>query len=318
MKAVVIEEFGDVSKLHVRDVEKPIPLDDEVLIRVAYAGVNPVDWKIREGYLQDLIPHDFPIILGWDAAGVIAEIGKNVTNLSVGDEVYSYVRKDRVKYGAYAEYVAFKAKDVVKKPKGLSMAEAASLPLVSLTAWQSLFVAAGLKKTEKILILGGSGGVGSMGIQFAKNVGAYVITTASSKKHDYVERLGADVAIDYKDNVIERVRKYAPGGVDVVFDCFGGAAFKEGVACVRKGGRIVSILERLDPQEAKRLGIEAKYVFVSPSGKDLTSITELVEQKKVVPPHIEEMSIRDVAMAQEKLRLGNVLGKIVLKMDFAK
>jgi NADPH2:quinone reductase len=316
MKAMILQRFGRNEELQVKEVETPIPRDHEVLIRVAYAGVNPVDWKIRDGYLKELIPHDFPIILGWDVAGTVAAIGKKVKNLSVGDEVFSYVRKPRVQWGAYAEYVAFDAQDVVKKPMNISMAQAASLPLVSLTAWQSLFDAVGLKKNETVLILGGSGGVGSMGIQFASNTGAFVITTASPKKHDYVKSLGADVAINYKENVLDRVKKLAPLGVDVVFDCVGGDPFQKGLLCVKKGGRIVSILEHLDSKDAERLDIQAKYVFVSPSGQDLSSIRDLIEQQKVIPPHVEEMNIKDASLAQEKLRLGNVLGKMVLKVDF--
>lgn len=314
MKAMVLDSFH--GELKVQEVPKPEPLAQEVLIHVAYAGVNPVDWKIREGYLEDRLPHEFPLILGWDVSGIVVSVGEKVQNLKVGDEVYSYVRKPLVKWGAYAEYVAFDAKDVVKKPKTLSLAQAAVMPLVSLTAWQSLFHAVHLKKGETILIQGGSGGVGSMAIQFAKNMGANVLVTAGSKKHEYVKRLGADLAIDYREDVVSRVKEHALQGVDVVFDCHGGESFKKGLSCLKKGGRIVSILEHLDPQQAHTMGIQAYYVFVTPSGKDLGAIKELVEQGKVVPPHIEEMSIRDASSALEKLRNGAVFGKIVLKVLF--
>ena len=314
MKAMVLASFH--GELKVQEVLKPEPLGQEVLIHVAYAGVNPVDWKIREGYLQDRLPHDFPLILGWDVSGIVVAVGEKVQNLKVGDEVYAYVRKPLVKWGSFAEYVAFDAKDVVKKPKSLSLAQAAGLPLVSLTAWQSLFNALHLKKGETILIQGGSGGVGSMAIQFAKNIGAKVLVTASCKKHAYVKTLGADFALDYGEDVVSRVKEYALQGVDAVFDCHGGESFKEGISCLKKGGRIVSILENLDPQQAHKMGIQAYYVFVTPSGKDLAAIKDLVEQGKVVPPHIEEMSIREASSALNKLRDGAVFGKIVLKILF--
>jgi 2-desacetyl-2-hydroxyethyl bacteriochlorophyllide A dehydrogenase len=310
MKAIVIEQFGGPEMLHLKEVPKPTVQDGEVLIKTAYAGVNPVDRKIREGYLKDRIPHEFPTILGWDVAGTVVEAGKQVTALKVGDEVFSYVRKPLVKWGTYAEYVAFDAKDVAKKPKGLSFAEAAALPLVSLTAWQSVFDAAHLKKGETILIHGSSGGVGSMAVQFAKNAGAKVIATASLKKHEYVKKLGADLVLDYREDFVDPLKEK----VDVVFDCVGGEIFKKSLSCLKKGGRIVSILEKLDPTEAKNLQITAAYVFVAPNGNQLKSIAQLIEEKKIVPLHVEEMPLKDAAEAQEKLHSGAVFGKIVLKV----
>ncbi|MBS0647848.1 MAG: NADP-dependent oxidoreductase [Verrucomicrobia bacterium] len=310
MKAMVIEEFGSSVQPFLKEVPRPVALDNEVLIKVAYAGVNPVDGKIKAGYLTGAIPHEFPLILGWDAAGTVAEVGKNVKNFKVGDEVFAYVRKPILQWGAYAEYVAFDAQNVAKKPRGISFAQAAALPLVSLTAWQSLFDAAHLKKGETVLIHAASGGVGSMAVQFAKNAGAQVITTASRKKHDYVKKLGADLLIDYqKEDFADRL----PRSVDVVFDTVGGETFQKSLACLKKGGRIVSILQR-DLTEAEQKGIEAHYVFVSPSGPELHTIAQLIEQKKVVPPHIEEMDLREAGAALNKLQAGQVLGKIVLKI----
>jgi NADPH2:quinone reductase len=310
MKAIIIERFGGAETLQWKDMPKPIAQEGEVLIKVAYAGVNPVDWKVREGFFKDRMPYEFPIILGWDVSGVVAEVGKDVHELKVGDEVFAYVRKPLVKWGAYAEYVAFDAKNVAKKPKGLSFAESAALPLVGLTAWQSLFDAAHLKSGESILIHGASGGVGSMAVQFAKNAGAKVIATASLPKHPYVRKLGADLVVDYKENFPEKIKEK----VDVVFDTVGGEIFRKSLACLKSGGKIVSILEHLDPTEANKLGIAAFYVFVAPNGNELRSIARLIEEKKVVPPHIEEMPLKEAAKAQEKLRSGEVLGKIVLRI----
>lgn len=308
MKAIVLHEFN--GELQIETVQDPKPQDSEVLIKASHAGVNPVDWKIREGYLKDLFPHNFPIILGWDVSGVVVEAGKDVHNLHIGEEVFAYVRKPIVKWGAYCEYVTFEAKDVVRKPKNISLSSAAALPLVSLTAWQSLFDTVGLKKGEKILIQGGSGGVGSMAVQFAKYAGSFVIATACPKKHAYVKQLGADRVIDYKENLEAALTEK----VDVVFDCVGGEAFEKSLPCLKKGGRIVSILEHMDQKREHDLGIKAYYVFVHPSGQALARIAELIEHKKIVPPHIEEMALEEAFFALEKQKSGNVFGKLVLKV----
>jgi NADPH:quinone reductase-like Zn-dependent oxidoreductase len=314
MKAIVVEKFGGVENVHMQDMPQPVPSDNEVLIKVAYAGVNPVDWKIREGYLKNMLPHEFPFIMGWDVSGTVVEAGKNVKNLRPGDEVYADARKPTVKWGTYSEYVTYDANNVAKKPKNISLKEAAALPIISLTAWQSLFDAIHLKKGETILIQGGSGGVGSMAIQFAKWVGAKVIATARPEKHSYIKNLGADAAIDYKGNVVEQVHTFAESGVDVVLDCVGGNAFSASLPCLKKGGRIVSILEHMDEKQAQNLGITATYVFIQPNGKQLTQIAELIEKGKIKPPHVEEMTLENASAAQEKLRSGKVLGKIVLKI----
>src|ERR1700733_2368139 len=190
MKAMVIEKFGHEEQLHLGDIPTPLPSDNEVQIQVLYSAVNPVDWKIREGLMKNFLPHEFPLILGWDAAGIVKAIGKNVKKFKVGDEVFAYCRKPIVKWGTYAEYVCFDADNIALKPNNINFAEAAAIPLAGLTAWQALFDFAKLKKGESILIHGGAGGVGSFAIQFAKHAGAKVITTASKQNHDYVKKLG--------------------------------------------------------------------------------------------------------------------------------
>ncbi len=315
MKAIVIEEFGGSEKIHFKDVPKPKISEHEVLIQCACAGVNPSDWMIREGLLKDYIPHEFPLILGMDVSGTVVDAGKSVKELKIGDEVFCYSKKPIVKWGTFAEYTAVDAKFAAKKPKNLTFAEAAALPMVSLTAWQSLFNAGHIKKGETIFIQGASGGVGSMAVQLAKYTQAEVIATASLKKHHYVKQMGADLVIDYRDNVKEKVRAVAPNGVDLVFDCVGGAVFRESLSLLKKGGRIVSVLEQLDPEEAKKLGIHAKIVFTAPNGQELSQIAHLVEEKKLRPPHIEEMSWKEAAQALDKIRSGAVLGKIVLQIE---
>lgn len=315
MKAIIIEEFGGPEKIHLKEVPKPQINDHQILIQSAYAGINPSDWMIREGLLKDYIPHEFPLILGMDASGIVVETGKEVKEFKVGDEVFCYVKNPTVKWGTYAEYVACEAKFAAKKPKRISFAEAAALPMVSLTAWQSLFNAAHIKKGETILIQGGSGGVGSMAVQLAKYAQVKVLATASQKKQDYVKKMGADHVIDYRENVKDRVKMYAPEGVDVVLDCVGGNVFRESLLCLKRGGRMVSVLEKLDPEEADKLNITAKIVFTTPNGHELKQIAHLIEEQKLILPHIEEMSWKEAARAQEKLRSGSVLGKIVLKIQ---
>lgn len=314
MKAVAIKDFGGVEKLSVLELPIPEAAPNEVLIEVFYTAVNPVDWKIREGHLKEYLPHEFPLIPGWDAAGVVKSIGSDVKNLKPGDEVFAYCRKPTIKWGTYAEYVAFDAENVTLKPKNINFAQAAAIPLVGLTAWQALFDAAKLKKGETILIHAGSGGVGSMAIQFSKWAGARVLTTAGPMNHSYVEKLGADAAIDYHKGFIDRVKELAPQGVDVVLDCVGGKTLQDSFELLKPNGRLISIVERVDPAAAKQHNIQGAFVFVAPNGKQLAEIAKLISENKVSVPNIEEMSLQDAAKAQEKSRGGHAKGKIVLRI----
>lgn len=316
MKAILIEKFGGPDQLKLIDVPTPEPKDNEVQIAVAYAGANPVDWKISEGLLKDRMPYEFPIILGWDVAGTISKVGKGVTNLKVGDEVFAYTRGPIIKWGTYAEYVCFDAQHVVLKPKKLSFKEAASIPLSALTAWQSLFEAAQLKSGETILIQAGAGGVGGMAIQFAKNVGAKVFTTASLNNFVYVSELGAEVAIDYKhEDFVTRILVMEPDGIDVVFDTVGGKTLEASCGVLKKGGRLVSLLGQLSQSTVDKYGIKFTYVFVRPEGKDLKAIATLLDTGKVKPPTIEEFPLSKAKEALIKLKEGHTRGKIVLKIE---
>lgn len=305
-----------MEKLKLSEVPALPPADNEVQIQILYAAVNPVDWKIREGLLKSRMPYEFPIILGWDAAGKISAIGKNVKNFKVGDEVYAYCRKPTIKWGTYAEFVNLDAVNIALKPKKINFAEAASIPLAGLTAWQALFNKAFLKKGETILIHAGAGGVGSLAIQFAKNTGAIVYTTASHDNFAYVKKLGADEVIDYKkDNFVNKIKSLNPDGVDVVFDTVGGNTLHESLKVLKRGGRIVSLLDQIPEEESKKYKVHASYLFVSPNGQELKLIADLIDQAKVQPPKIEEMPLKDAALAQEKLRKGMGGGKIVLKVN---
>jgi NADPH2:quinone reductase len=297
------------------DLPIPKPAENEVQIHIHYTSVNPVDWKIREGFLSGRLPHEFPLTPGWDAAGVISQVGKNVKNFKEGDEVYAYCRKDKVCHGTYAEYICFDADKVALKPKNCSFAEASAIPLVALTAWQALFDVGQLAKGQTVLIHAGAGGVGSFAIQMAKWAGANVITTCSGKNLDYVKKLGADQAIDYKkDDYAKIIKSKYPKGIDLVFDMLGGDELLKSAELLKKGGKVVGIVEKLDDEKAKKLGIESHYVFVRPQGEQLAEIARLIETKKLKIPFIEEMRLQDAASAQEKSREGHTRGKIVLKV----
>lgn len=315
MKAITIEQFGGPNQLKPSKLPTPPVADNEVQIQIHYTSVNPVDWKIREGYLANRLPHAFPIILGWDAAGVITAVGANVKKWKVGDEVFAYCRKPTVQWGTYAEYISVEENSVAAKPKNLTFAQAAAIPLVGLTAWQALFDAAKLKKGETVLIQAGAGGVGSLAVGLAKQAGATVITTASASHHDYLKKLGADNIIDYKkENVLDKVKKLYPKGIDVVLETIGGKTLEESMKMLKPGGRLISILEQLDPQVAAKNKIEFHYVFVSPNGAQLQQIGSLLENRQISLPAIEEMALADAAVAQEQVRQGHTEGKIVLKV----
>ncbi len=315
MRAIVIESFGGPEVLRLADVPSPDPDADEVLIEVAYAAVNPVDWKIREGMLAGMFPHTFPVILGWDAAGTVKGTGKNVTGFRIGDRVYTYCRKPEVRFGTYAEFVTMNHDAVAPMPKNIGFAEAASIPLAGLTAWQSLFGAAKVQAGDKVLIHAGAGGVGSLAIQFAKHTGAEVLTTAGGANHAYVKSLGADVAIDYaRENFIDAVRKREPDGIDLVYDAVGNDVQRKSYEVLKKGGMLVSIVNVPSEEEARRYGVEATHVFVTPDGDQLRRIGALIESGTVRPPALEEMHLEEAADALRRSQAGHVRGKIVLKI----
>lgn len=314
MKAYAINEFGGTDKIQLMEFETPTINDNEVLIENYYVAVNPVDWKIREGLLKERLPHQFPLILGWDASGKIAEVGKNITQFKKGDEVYAYCRKETVQWGTYAEYIALDVASVALKPKTLKLAEAAAIPLVGLTAWQALFDVAHLTQGETILIHAGAGGVGSLAIQFAKYVGAEVITTASQQNHDYVIKLGADLALDYTLDFVSETKNLYPEGIDVIFDCVGGRTARASIPLLKPGGRYVSIVEKLSEEEAKKHSITSSYVFVRPNGNQLTEIAKLIDQGKVKVPNIIELPFGEVVKSHEMSQTQHVNGKIVLKI----
>ncbi len=315
MKAWVIHEFGGPEVMKLEEVGKPEIKSSEVLIKTECTAVNPVDWKMREGMITMLLPHEFPAIIGWDVAGIIEQVGDDVKRLRVGDFVYAFCRRSVVKDGTYAEYVAFDAEHVAHMPSNLTMAQASSLPLVALTAWQALFDFANVKEGDNVLIHAGAGGVGSIAIQLAKHAKARVITTASPRNFDYVKKLGADDIIDYNSqDFIEVTKQLFPEGVDTVFDCVGGKTFHSSLDIVKKGGSLVSICNAVDESYGAEKGVKTGFVFVAPNGEQLSSIARLVENGVVVAPNLEEFPFHEAPIALEKNREGHTKGKIVLSL----
>lgn len=317
MKAVYFDSYGTTDVLKIGELKKPVPAANEVLIKLSHTSVNPVDYKIREGHLQGFLPHQLPIIPGWDASGVVEETGANAKKFKSGDRVYAYARTDVVAGGTYAEYIVLPEASVAYAPESIDAASAASVPLVALTAWQALFDFAGLKAGETVLITGGSGGVGSFAIQLAKIHGANVITTTSSRNTDYVKNLGADVVIDYtKGQVVEKILKAAPLGVDVVYDCVGDEAQAEAWNIIRKGGRFVSIVGEPDQAIAKQKEVKSGFWFVHPDAARLDLLTELIDGGKIKLPAISLRNIKEAAQVQNEVETRRVRGKIVLALEF--
>lgn len=315
MKAWIIEAFGGRDKLKLADLPKPEPAEGEVLVRIQGVGVNPVDWKIREGRLKDLMSHKFPVVPGWDMAGVVEEVGFSARRFAPGDDVYAYARRPVVQKGTYAEYIALPESYLSKKPETLSVEAAASIPLVSLTATQSLFDAGGLATGETAFIIGASGGVGSSAVQFAKLAGARVIAMASKSNHDYLKSLGADEIIDYAaGDFRDTLKKIVPEGADLVYDCFGGDALAMAVDCVKTGGRLVSITGEADEERLKAKEATFHFVFVEPNAKQLDHFRELIDNKRFKANVSQVFPFESAVEAHEQMETGHTRGKIVLKL----
>ncbi|MBC6314317.1 NADP-dependent oxidoreductase [Listeria grandensis] len=276
MKAVIIENYGGKDVLKEAEVETPKAGAGQVVVKLTATSINPIDWKLREGYLKQMMDWPFPIILGWDAAGVISEVGANVTDWKIGDKVFA--RPETTRFGTYAEYTVVDAPLLARIPDNVSFEEAASIPLAGLTAWQALFDHATLQAGEKVLIHAGAGGVGTLAIQLAKNAGAHVITTASEKNAAFLKELGADEVIDYKTTNFADVLT----DVDVVFDTMGGDIQKDSFRVLKANtGRLISIVSEPDQAIAKAKNIVAKSIWLTPNGEQLQAFADLMASGKV-------------------------------------
>jgi NADPH:quinone reductase-like Zn-dependent oxidoreductase len=308
MKAVSIYSYGGPEVLIYEDAPRPRARTGEVQIRVHAAGVNPVDWKIREGHLKDMLHHTFPLVLGWDVSGIVETLGPGVGRLKVGDEVYS--RPDILRNGAYAEYTIVQESEVALKPTSLDHLQAAAIPLAGLTAWQSLFEAAGLSSGQRVLIHAAAGGVGTFAVQLAKWKGAYVIGTASARNRDFLRQLGADEVIDYQATPFEEVVRE----VDVVFDTLGGDTQKRSWKVLKRGGILVSIIGPPSPELAAAQGVRQAFVFVKPNAMQLAEMATLVDSGKLKSVVETVLPLADARRAQELSQGGHTRGKIVLKV----
>jgi NADPH:quinone reductase-like Zn-dependent oxidoreductase len=306
MKAVRIHAFGGPEVLELDTVERPVPRDDEVLVRVLAASVNPVDWKIREGSYSAVKEGNLPITLGRDISGEVAEAGTSAS-VAAGDAVWAFIGADR---GGYAEYVLAKMDELAPKPESLNHVEAAAVPLAGLTAWQGLFDHGGLQEGQRVLIHGGAGGVGHLAVQFAKSRGAWVATTVGADDVEFAEEIGADQVIDYRNETFEE----AVAPVDMVFDLIGGKTRDRSFKVLRQDGILVSTLGEPSRDMARNNGVRVAGYVAQPDGDQLFEIGSLIDAGKVRVEVQRTYPFQQVAEAQNMLQNRHTRGKIVLDL----
>jgi len=307
MRAITFASYGGPDVLELTEQPDPVVGPDSVLVRVRAASVNPVDYKIRQGYLQGAFVSHLPIIAGWDVAGVVAAVGPAVRDHAVGDEVIGYVRKDSIEHGTYAELVAAHPRHLARKPTSVSFEQAAALPLAGLTALQSIDLA-GVRAGDVVLVHAAAGGVGSFAVQLAAARGARVIGTASEANHEHVRGLGAE-PVAYGDGLVERVRALAPDGVDVVLDYVGGDALALSPQLARSTERIVSVVDA-----ATVLGFGGSYAFVRPDASGLAALADLVDAGTLRIELAATFPLAEAAAAQSLVEQGHVRGKVAISV----
>jgi NADPH:quinone reductase-like Zn-dependent oxidoreductase len=303
MKAVRIHAYGGPEVLIYEDVPRPVPGPKEVLIRIHAASINPVDWKIRAGYMKEYIPLVLPAILGLDISGVVDSVGSEVKTFKAGDEVYAM--NDPLKGGGYAEYLAVNESILARKPKSVDHHKAAALPLAGLTAWHGLLEFGGLKAGQKVLIHGAAGGVGAFAVQIAKAMGAKVIGTAQTRNQALLKELGVDQAIDYTSTPFDK----AVSDVDLVIDLVGGDTEKRSWSVLKKGGVLASTVSQA---QAPNAGVTGKYIANRPNGEGLRELAKLVDAGKLRMVVESVFPLSDTRKGHELSQTGHVRGKIVL------
>ena len=317
MRAMVINQVGGPEVFELAELPVPEPGTGEVLIKLAYAGVNPADWKVREGHLSSFITYKFPFVLGFDGAGVIAKAGEGVDNFQPGDRAITCSGM-----GTYAEYVLAPAASVAHLPKTVGFAEGAGIPVAGLTAWQAVGVNGDIRAGQRVLIHGGSGAVGSYAVQFAKNRGAEVAATCSAEKKSYVQGLGADLVIDYKsENIQEKIRDWMTDGLEVVIDTVGCGTLPNAFDLLVRGGVLVSVPTLVgdgDVEADMALATERGLtkVFESMNTKsadrDMTDVLALIDSERVRTPPVRELPLQQAGQAQTLVEEGKVFGKMLL------
>jgi NADPH:quinone reductase-like Zn-dependent oxidoreductase len=328
MRAFIVDKYKD--SLHAADVPEPTLGDQDVLVRVVAAGLNQLDERIRVGEFKQIIPYTLPLTLGHDVAGIVIRTGSKVRDFTQGDEVYGRVRDGRI--GTFAERIAVDESDLALRPSSIGAVEAASLPLVALTAWQALVERGNVQPGQKVLIHAGAGGVGSVAIQLAKHLGAHVATTASASSADFVRELGADVVIDYRAQDFEKELS----GYDLVLDSLGGENLERSLRILRPGGKAIGISGPPDPafaraaglnpvlrlaitalsrkirKHAKKLGVSYEFLLVHASGDQLSQITTLVDDGTLRPVVGKTFPFDETPQALASLAKGGIHGKTVI------
>jgi len=332
MKAFIVDRYGSADRVRSSEVPQPETQEDDVLVQIHAAGVNPLDSKIRSGEFKLILPYRFPLVLGNEFAGVVVRAGSRVRRFKPGDEVYARPAKNRI--GTFAEFIAVQEDDLAIKPAGLTMEEAASIPLVGLTAWQALVEIANLQKGQKVLIHAGSGGVGTFAIQLAKHLGAIVATTTSTANIDLVKRLGADIVIDYKKDRFEEILR----DCDVVLNSLDGETLKKSLRVLKPGGKLISISGPPDPAFARELGlgwmlelvtrllsfrirrlakrqqVDYSFLFMKASGDQLRQIGSLIETGAVRPVLDRIFPFEATREAMAYVDAGRAKGKVVVSV----
>ena len=305
MRAIRYHEFGDEQVLRYEtDVPAPVPGEGELLVRVAAAGVNPVDWKITAGHLSSMVDIRMPVIPGWDVAGVVEALGPGVEGFAVGDEVYAYDRTAVVHQGTFAEFTLVPAGFAAPRPRRGTWAQAGGLPLVGLTVLQCFEAVGGVGPADTVLIHAAAGGLGSIAVQIAKTRGARVIGTASPRNHEFLRELGAE-PVEYTGDLVQNVRDLAPEGVTVAADFVGGEAVDASFELVRDPSRVVSVTA------PEVLGRGGKFLLTRPDAAGLRELADLVDAGSLVC-HVEQLPLVDAAKAYRESKLGRTRGKIVL------
>lgn len=332
MKAFIIDKYKNKDGGRIGQMPAPELLADEVLVEVHAAGINLLDSKIRNGEFKLILPYKTPFVLGHDVAGVVTKVGARVQQFKVGDEVYARPADHHI--GTFAEFIAIKEADLAIKPKKLSMEEAASIPLVGLTAWQALIEKGSLKKGQKVFIQAGSGGVGTFAIQLAKYLGATVATTTSAANTELVKSLGADVVIDYRKDDFEKVL----GDYDLVLNSQDGKTLEKSLRVLKPGGKLISISGPPDPdfaeeigspwfvklimrllsfgvrKKAKRLNVSFSFLFMKANGDQLKEITSLINSGVIRPVMDRVFQFESIKEAMTYVESGRAKGKVVIKI----
>src|SRR5687767_5074635 len=333
MKAFIVERYDKKEKLQLTEIAEPVVRNTDVLAQIHAAGVNLLDSKLRNGEFKMILPYKTPFILGHDVSGVITKVGSNVSKFKVGDEVYARAADHQI--GTFAEFISINGNDVAMKPNNLSMEEAASIPLVGLTAWQALVEKANLKKEQKVFIQAGSGGVGTFAIQLAKHLDATVATTTSSANIGLVKSLGADIIIDYKKEDFETILK----DYDVVLNSQDTKTLEKLLRILKPNGKVISISGPPDPdfgreinanwffkiilkvlsagirKKAKRLGVNFSFLFMRAQGEQLSQITKLIESGVIKPVMDKVFPFEQTNEAMAYVETGRAKGKVVVKVN---